>query len=138
MKIAITLYLCFILVGCANGTKIGNGSISPSVSTSHVAFDTPRNTEEIEITLLLASAHMSSIFKPFRRKDPFLEGRIVIAVDIDSQGKLASCRKVENTIKSKNFEKKLLEYFCSINFGAKRSDFGSKNSYRFPFNFASK
>ncbi|MFK8030442.1 MAG: TonB family protein [Gammaproteobacteria bacterium] len=99
-----------------------NGSSSASSSGSGSNFAGQRSQDEIETVFDKNKAAIYALYRRALRKDPTLQGKLVLELTIAPSGKVVSVSVVSSQLGSSDFEKSLLRRVRMFDFGAQDVD----------------
>jgi len=77
-----------------------------------------RDLEKIQITFDRNKGGIYSIYNRALRKDPSLQGKVVLKITISPSGKVTACNIVSSELNDPKLERKLVQRVKMINFGA--------------------
>lgn len=77
-----------------------------------------RSEESIRLAIEKLKASFYKLYNRELRKDPFLEGRLVLEVVIESSGEVSYCRVISSELNHKELESKIVNRMKLANFGA--------------------
>ena len=86
----------------------GGGSGKPS-----------RSYEEISLVLDKNKGAIYSLYSRALRKDPTLQGKVVLEITIAASGRVTSCKVISSELNNKQLERKLVSRVKMMNFGAR-------------------
>jgi len=86
----------------------GDGSGKPS-----------RSYEEISLVFDKNKGAIYSLYSRALRKDPTLQGKVVLEITIAASGRVISCKVISSELNDKNLERKLVSRVKLLNFGAR-------------------
>ena len=78
-----------------------------------------RTDEEIQIVFDRYKAALYRIYNRELRKNPTLQGKVVLRITIEPNGKVSHCKLESSDLKSPNLEKNIVARVLKFNFGAK-------------------
>jgi len=91
-----------------------------------------RSEDSINLIVERLKGSLSALYKRERRKDPFLEGVLVLEVVIEPSGTVSSCKVVNSELNHKVLEQKIVNRVYLENFGPENVVQTTRN---IPFNF---
>jgi len=91
-----------------------------------------RSDESIRLTIEKLKASFYKLYNRELRKDPFLEGRLVLEVVIEATGEVSYCRVLNSELNHKALEAKFVNRMKLANFGPENV---SRATKEIPFNF---
>ena len=94
-----------------------------------------RSEESIRLGIEKLKQSFYALYNRELRKDPFLEGTLVLEVVIESSGEVSYCRVVSSELNHKALESKIVSRMKLANFGAENV---SRTTREIPFNFQPK
>jgi len=89
-------------------TTGGGGSGKPS-----------RSYEEISLVFDKNKGAIYSLYSRALRKDPTLQGKVVLEITIAASGRVIACKIISSELNDKNLERKLVSRVKLLNFGAR-------------------
>jgi TonB family protein len=78
-----------------------------------------RTYEEVTLVLDRNKGAIYSIYNRALRKDPTLQGKVVLEITIDPSGRVTSCKVISSELHNEALEKKLVSRVRLLNFGAR-------------------
>lgn len=81
-----------------------------------------RTYEEVSLVFDKNKGHIYSIYSRALRKDPTLQGKLVLEITISPSGQVTSCKVVSSELNNPDLERKLVARVKLLNFGAKNVD----------------
>ena len=78
-----------------------------------------RSIEEIQLVFDRNKAAIYSIYNRALRKDPALQGKVVLKITIEPSGKVAACEIVSSELRDPALERKLIARILLFDFGSK-------------------
>lgn len=81
-----------------------------------------RTNEEIKLAFDANKSALYGIYNRALRQNPLLEGRVVLQLTVDSQGRVTECSIVSSALGDPELEKKLVSRVLLIDFGARKVD----------------
>ncbi len=93
----------------------GQGDVSRSGGSRKAS----RSIEEIQLVFDRNKAAIYSIYNRALRKDPTLEGKVVLKLTISPDGRVAACELVSSELSAPGIERKLVARIRLFDFGAK-------------------
>lgn len=98
----------------SNIASTGAGGQHPSASR------TRRSEEEIALIFEKNKGAIFSLYNRALRKDPTLQGKVVLELTIDSSGKVTKCRIISSELNNKSLERKLIARIKLFRFPTKQ------------------
>ncbi|WP_455217663.1 TonB family protein [Kaarinaea lacus] len=81
-----------------------------------------RTYEEVSIIFDRNKGAIYSLYSRALRKDPTLQGKVVLEITIDPSGSVTACRIVSSELNNESLERKLIARVKLLNFGARNVD----------------
>jgi len=81
-----------------------------------------RTYEEVSLVFDRNKGAIYSLYSRALRKDPTLQGKVVLEITIDPSGRVTACKVVSSELNNKTLESKLVARVKLLNFGAKNVD----------------
>lgn len=81
-----------------------------------------RTYEEVSLVFDRNKGAIYSIYSRALRKDPTLQGKVVLEITIDPSGRVTACKIVSSELNNSSLERKLVSRVKLLNFGAKNVD----------------
>lgn len=78
-----------------------------------------RTYEEVTLVLDRNKGAIYSIYNRALRKNPMLQGKVVLEITIDPSGRVASCKVISSELHNEALEQKLVSRVKLLNFGAR-------------------
>lgn len=104
-------------------TKVKSSISTTSANTKHRNSKTAsRSIEEIQIVFDRNKSAIYSLYNRALRKDPTLQGKLVLSLTIAPSGKITKINLVSSELGDAALERKLLQRIKMFNFGAKQVD----------------
>lgn len=94
----------------------------PRVDKSHSSGKSSRTYEEVSLVFDKNKGHIYSIYSRALRRDPTLQGKLVLEITIAPSGRVTSCKIVSSELNNAALERKLVERVKLLNFGARNVD----------------
>jgi protein TonB len=94
----------------------------PSVDKRHSSGKPSRTYEEVSLVFDKNKGHIYSLYSRALRKDPTLQGKVVLEITIAPSGRVTSCKIVSSELNDPGLEHKLVERVKLLNFGARDVD----------------
>jgi len=91
-----------------------------------------RSEKSIHLIVERLKGSLITLYNRERRKDPFLEGLLVVEVVIEPSGSVSSCRVISSELNHETLEKKMVNRIYLTDFGAEDVEQTTKN---IPFTF---
>ncbi|MCK5639576.1 MAG: energy transducer TonB [Gammaproteobacteria bacterium] len=99
-------------------TQVGSASLDELEAFEMGASDT-RSREEIELIFEENKNAIFSMYNRALRKDPSLEGKVVLEITIDPSGQVTSCRVISSELNDARLERRLVTRVKLFDFGPK-------------------
>ena len=91
-----------------------------------------RSEKSINLIVERLKGSLITLYNRERRKDPFLEGMLVVELIIEPSGSVSSCRVISSELNHEILEKKMVNRIYLTDFGAEEVEQTTKN---IPFTF---
>jgi protein TonB len=91
----------------------------PQVSTGSGSGKPSRTFEEVTLVFDRNKGAIFSLYSRALRKDPTLQGKVVLEITIAATGRVISCKVVSSELNNKALENKLVARVKLLNFGAR-------------------
>lgn len=121
------------------GTSLGSKSAtrvkSATLDGSRAATHSRQSARKVESLRLVFDRYKSAIYRIYSRelrKDPALQGKVVLEITISASGRVLACRVVSSDLDSKTFLRKLVARVRLFDFGARP---GGTSKVRYPIEF---
>lgn len=99
-------------------TQVGSASLDELEAFEAGASET-RSREEIELVFEENKNAIFSMYNRALRKDPTLEGKVVLEITIDPSGQVTSCRIISSELNDARLERRLVTRVKLFDFGPK-------------------
>jgi outer membrane biosynthesis protein TonB len=116
-------------IGNGSGTGIGNGKGRPLTGGAGPA----RTDEEIQIVFDRYKSALYRLYNRELRNDPSLRGKMVLALTIEPDGRVSSCRVQSSDLDSAVLNAEVVEKVLKFDFGAKEGVPATKIIYPIDF-----
>jgi len=91
----------------------------PQVTGSEGSSKPSRSYEEISLVFDKNKGAIYSLYSRALRKDPTLQGKVVLEITIAASGRVISCKVISSELNDKRLERKLVSRVKLLNFGAR-------------------
>jgi hypothetical protein len=81
-----------------------------------------RSTEEVQLVFDRNKSAIYSLYNRELRKDPTLQGKVVLELKIAPSGKVLACKVISSELRSPELESKIAARVMLFEFGAKNVD----------------
>jgi TonB family protein len=108
------------LTGRTSSSVKSNIASTGSGGQSRINSQTKRSEEEIALIFEKNKGAIFSLYNRALRKDPTLQGKVVLELTINSKGKVTKCRVISSELKNKSLERKLVARIMLFRFPAKQ------------------
>jgi len=92
---------------------------APSTSPAADAKKPSRTYEEVSLVFDRNKGAIYSLYSRALRKDPTLQGKVVLEITIAPSGKVTACKIISSELNSPRLERKLVSRVKMLNFGAR-------------------
>lgn len=92
---------------------------APAVAADKAGKKPSRTYEEVSLVFDRNKGAIYSLYSRALRKDPTLQGKVVLEITIDPSGKVTKCRIVSSELNNPALERKLVARVKMLNFGAR-------------------
>ncbi len=103
-------------------TKVSSPVVPASARSKRGTRSASRSIEEIQIVFDRNKGAIDSLYNRALRKDPTLQGKLIIRLTIAPSGKVTKIELVSSELASPALERKLIQRIKMFNFGAKPVD----------------
>ena len=79
-----------------------------------------RTYEEVSLVFDRNKGAIYSLYSRALRKDPTLQGKVVLEITISPSGKVTSCKVISSELNNKSLERKLVARVKLLNFGTRK------------------
>lgn len=120
-------------LGSRSAAKVSSATLDGSRAVSHAG--NIRNTRKVESLRLVFDRYKSAIYQIYNRelrKDPSLQGKVVLEITINSAGRVLACRVVSSELESRTLLSKLVARVKLFDFGPRP---GGTVKVRYPIEF---
>jgi len=93
-----------------------------------------RTRNDVDLVFDKNKGRIYALYARELRKNPYLQGEIVLSLSIAADGTVTKCNVASSTLYHRELEKLIVEHFTSLNFGAKGTQ---PFSLKFPITFIS-
>ncbi len=94
-------------------------AVAPSTSTAPNSKKPSRTYEEVSLVFDRNKGSFYSLYSRALRKDPTLQGKVVLEITIAASGKVTACKVVSSELNNPKLERKLVSRVKMLNFGAR-------------------
>jgi len=91
----------------------------PQVTGGEGSGKPSRSYEEISLVFDKNKGAIYSLYSRALRKDPTLQGKVVLEITIAASGRVIACKIISSELNDKNLERKLVSRVKLLNFGAR-------------------
>lgn len=90
---------------------------APATATATDSKKPSRTYEEVSLVFDRNKGSFYSLYSRALRKDPTLQGKVVLEITIAPSGKVTACKVIESELKNPRLERKLVSRVKMLNFG---------------------
>ena len=101
-------------------SNIESSSKIAAKTTSKKSYNSTRSQEEIERVFQKNKGSIFSIYNRELRKDPSLQGKVIVELTIDANGIVTKCIIVSSELKNKGLEKRLVSRIKKFKFASRK------------------
>ncbi len=94
-------------------------AVAPAMSTAKDGKKPSRTYEEVSLVFDRNKGAIYSLYSRALRKDPTLQGKVVLEITIAPSGKVTACKVISSELNSPRLERKLVARVKMLNFGAR-------------------
>ena len=91
----------------------------PQVNTDNGSGRPSRTFEEVTRVFDRSKGAIFSLYNRALRRDPTLQGKVVLEITIDPSGQVTACKIISSELNNKKLERKLVARVKLLNFGSR-------------------
>jgi outer membrane biosynthesis protein TonB len=113
------LFAAFLIATSAFGTATSRNEAGGAMHSRLAAASASRTRDDVGRVVDENKGSFYALYARALRDNPGLQGTIVLSISIAPGGTVTKCTVASSTFNDPVFEKRIVERFSSINFGAK-------------------